>query len=222
MPSKKQRELKANSGEIKNIIRTFLAFGLDREEFLAKAREKHSEEEVQLLDSEYDSHREILALEPDNLSYFNSVQALMDQHKGIRYDVYMPVVNVLQIWTHKDVAVMTVKALGNFQLFIGGEIQNFEKGYKYVLPVQGMFRSIPYVIGNRETKEILTKQTQFEKIEIETEKIIEKTKIITQEKKTGIDKKKLDKAIAKTKHEMYKKWQPSAVDAVIDNLISNL
>lgn len=220
MPSKKQREKKEHSQNIAKVVKAFLAFGMPKDEFMAKARAEHTPENIAVLESEYEPHREILALEPDNLQYFQSVQELMNNNKQAFYDVYMPVVNIQQIYTYNDVAVMVVKALGDFQLHIGGETQTFEKGFKYVIPVQGMFKSIPYVIANRETKDILTKQTQFETIE--KEKVVEKTKIITQEKKSGIDKKKLDKAIAKTKHQMKGKWQEIVVDDVITTLINNL
>jgi hypothetical protein len=219
MPSKKQREKSEHTKGTGQVVRALLTFGMPKDEYLDKARKEHPEN-VQLLSDEYESHREILALEPDNLEYFNSVQELMNATKQAYYDVYMPVVNIQQIYTYRDVAVMTVKALGNFNLFIGGEEQEFKKGLKYVLPVQGMFQSIPYVIGNRETKQILTKQTQFEKIE--KEKIVEKTKVITQKKKSGIDKKKLNKAIMKTKHEMTKKWMPNVVDDILANFAKNL
>lgn len=75
------------------------------------------------------------------------------------------------------------------------------------------------VWDNKNQKQI-TPYTKFETKEVE--KIVEKTRVVTQEKKVGVDKKALEKAKAKVLHSWSKKWQPETVEAILNDFIKEL
>jgi hypothetical protein len=120
--------------------------------------------------------------------------------------------------------------LGNWQAGhvnqLGKSPQNKEvcsvlvPGTRALVTIDSLPELLEMGIWDGEKHELVTKYTEFKTQEVE--KIVEKTKVITQEKKVGVDKKQLEKAKAKVLHAWSKKWQPETVEAILNDFIKEL
>lgn len=174
------------------------------------------------LETFYDSYRRLVIMPGKDVEYLSNVSQLIKENDKDEYILYFPMFRVLNIEVKEKVGGITIKSLHEWDFHIKGreEPHVFFKGEKNILMGNQVLESIALTIYNKTQKKLFTTFTDFE--QITTEKIVEKTKVITQDRKTGIDQKKLQKAIDKTRHTMSKKWMPNVVDDVLQELKKNL
>lgn len=142
------------------------------------------------------------------------------------YKIFLPMYKLCGWYHYEDIVYMVMKVLHSHEYLVTDEnkvkkVQEIKKD-EYMLVSCDQFSvdsSSQLIIYDVDNKEVITKHTEFK---FETvEKTIEKTKIVKQEVKSGIDPNKLEKAKKKILHKWKdEKWAKN--EEVLSDFISEI
>lgn len=225
MASKLKKIQGENFKQAKNNLKNYHLLAVPRNEYIERAKQNHPENWQSYVD-DYDRVREVIAIkDPKKIQYSQNLANLIKSKPNHKFSLALVMFDILNYEQTNDVATALVKSkhefFYNYQDEFGEKkIKHFTKGLKDGFVVSTALKDNSLVIFDETEKTTITENTNFAETVIE-KKVIEK-QVITQEKKSGIDPKKIEKAKKKTIHNFQKKWNAEIVADVLNDFINNL